>query len=137
MGFLWLWPFCVVIISLTHMLPARLLALTLYTCAFIQINFFVRLWSWTVIISAAFNFFLSQSRCSLKPKNFLKRFFPLKPLLRGSEHPQKPHLHLCSLSCWLCLFLESCVFYLILFPAGFSNIHPGQWHEINLFSQEK
>ena len=36
---LWLWPFCIVIISLTHMLPAWLLALALHMCTFIHINF--------------------------------------------------------------------------------------------------
>ena len=33
---------------------------------------------------------LSQSRCSLEPKNFLMGASPLKPPLRGSEHPRLP-----------------------------------------------
>ena len=34
-----LWPFYVVILSLTHILPVWLLALTLYMCISIHINF--------------------------------------------------------------------------------------------------
>ena len=37
--FIRLWPFCVVLIYLTHKLPAWFLALTLYMCTSIHINF--------------------------------------------------------------------------------------------------
>ena len=129
--FFQVWPFCVVIISLIHKLSPWLLALTLYLGTSIHINlqFFK---SWTVIISATFKSILSQSRCSLEPKIFL----------RDSEWPQTPQLHwwsLCLLFCWICLLLGSCLSCLVLFPGGFSDICPGynKWHETNLVIWEK
>ena len=34
--------------------------------------------------------YVSQSSCSLGPKSFLRVFYPLKSLLRVSEHPPSP-----------------------------------------------
>ena len=76
-----------------------------------------------------FKSILSQSRCSLEPKNFLRGLHPLNPLLRGSEHPPEPPalLTLATIAFPLIMFTAGIisVFYLTLFPAGFPNIHPG------------
>ena len=51
------------------------------------------------------------SKYSLEPKNFLRGFCPLNPLLRGSDIPAP-------------LTLGTLPFPLIMFPAGSYNIHP-------------
>ena len=93
------WPFCFVMLSLTHMLPAQHLYFTLYMCTHyshyiitlhhIKLHshyFSVCLFSWKVIILAAFKSILGQSRCLLEPKKALL----LKPTLRDSECPVRP-----------------------------------------------
>ena len=73
------------------------------------------------LISGLFKSILSQSRYSLELKN--------SPLLRGSEHPPDPSvlLTLATLAFPLIMFTTGImyVFYLILFLAGFSDMHPG------------
>ena len=101
-----LWPFCVVIIYLTHMLPAWVLTLTLPMCTSIQNNF------WPVLILATFKSILSQSKYFLGPKHFLGGLCHLNPLLRGSNLPSP-------------LTLATIAFTLIMLPAGFYDIHPG------------
>ena len=114
--FFLLWPFCVVIMYLIHMLPAWLLA-----WIFI-LTFGAK--SWTVLISTAFKSILSQPRCSLEPKKFFRGVCPLNPLLRGPEHPVL--LTLATLVFLMIMFAPGImsVFYL-MFPAGFYDIHPG------------
>ena len=71
---------------------------------------------------------------------FLRGLSPLKFMLKDSERPPDPVAPL-TLSFPLIMFAFGIifVFYLILFPAGFSDIHLGivKRYEINLFSQEK
>ena len=89
------------------MSPAWLLALTLYMYTSIHINFWCIYSLEQYLISDAFKSILNQYRCSLGPRNF--------PLPRGSERsPDLP-----------APLKLACVVYLILFPAGFSDIHPG------------
>ena len=73
------------------------------------------------IILAAFKSFLSQSRCSLKPKKFLKT--PTE----GVRAPPDPLLTLATLAFLLIIFTCGImpVFYPILVPAMFFDIHPG------------
>ena len=82
---------------------------------------------WIVIISASFKSILSQSRCSLEPKNFLKEFCPLKPLMRGSEDPQTPSSFDDLFGFPLIMFTHGfmSIFDVILLSAGFPDIHPG------------
>ena len=54
---------------------------------------------------------LSQSKCSLEPKTFLRGLCPLNTLLRGSDPPAL-------------LMLTTLHFLLLMFPAGY-DIHPG------------
>ena len=48
-------------------------------------QFYLCLKSWTEIISVAFKSILSQSRCFLEPKDFLRALLPLKILLRSQN----------------------------------------------------
>ena len=87
-------------------------------------QFFVHFQSWKKIILATFKTILSHSRCFLEPRKFLMGVCPLKPN-PPAHWPLK-----CSLFHWLCLLLGSYlsfipVFYATLFPAGFSDTHPG------------
>ena len=65
---------------------------------------------------------MSQFRCSLDPKNFLRGLCPAEGL-RASTTPLMP----ATLAFLLIMFTPGIifVFYLILFPAGFSDIYPG------------
>ena len=74
--------------------------------------FFVCLWSWRVITSAAFRSILSKSRCSLQPKKFSQGTLLPKTPAGFSEHFQTPQLHwhsLRSFFCWLYSLLGSCL----------------------------
>ena len=105
---------------LTDMSPDWLLALTLCMCTSIHINFWCIYSFEHYLILGAFKSILSQSRCSSEPKVF--------SLLRGSECPPDPLalLMLTTLAFLLIMFTPGImyVFYLILFPADFSDIHP-------------
>ena len=92
-------------------------------------GFLVHLKSRTVIIVVAFNSVLSQTRCSLEPRKCLRGQSTLNLLLRGSEYPGVPPALLMLATLAFLLIMFTCgiifVFYLILFPAGFSDIHLG------------
>ena len=49
---------------------------------------FLCLYSWTLIILTTFKSILSQSKCSLEPKNFLRVPCPLKTLLGSQNTPR-------------------------------------------------
>ena len=96
--------------------------------------------SWIVLNSPYFNHIeicLSQSRCSLEPKNFLWGLQPLNALLRVLDPPAL--LMLATLAFPLIMFAPGIisVFYL-MFPAGFYDIHPGpeKRHGTDLFSRK-
>ena len=86
---LWIWLFYVVVISLTHVLPAWLLALTLCMYASIHIRFFLCL----VLNSnnfGRFQIYFKPIRCSLETKHFLRVLRPLKPPLGSQNTPEPP-----------------------------------------------
>ena len=62
-----------------------------------------------VLISTAFKSILSQSRCSLEPKNFLRELHPLNALLRVSDPPAL-------------LTLTTLAFPLIMFAPGIISV---------------
>ena len=80
-------------------------------CPSIPINFFC-VDFWTVIISATFKSILSQSRCSLEPKRFLRVLCPLKSPAGVPEHPPRPF---CS--------IDACY-------AHFSANYIHSWHKV-------
>ena len=85
MSGLGLWSFYVVTICLTYILCAWLWTLTLYMCNSIHINLFLLSYLWTTLKSI-----LSQSRCFLEPKNFLRVLCPLNPPLGSQNTPRPP-----------------------------------------------
>ena len=105
--FFWVWRFCVAIMSLTHMLPAWALALTLYMFTFIHID---SLWVWVV----SSNYF-----------GLIQIYFKLEVLRVPPEPPVL--LMFATLTFLLNMFTLGImsVFYLIFFPVGFSDIHHG------------
>ena len=119
-------------LSLTHILPAWLLPLTLYMSPFIYISFLCLLF-WTVILSAASKSILSQSRCSLEPKNFLRVLHPLKPLLGSHSTPRSPSsvdAHIAQFSVdYICSWYH--VWYLHIEPA----MHKHFLKKTNLFRE--
>ena len=119
MIFFWFWSFCAVIIYLTRMLPGWRFNTI---CTSIHFSFWcVYCLEWYCI-----QICLSQFRCLLEPKNFLRGHHPPKSPaegLRASPTPLVP----ATLAFLLIMFTPGImyVFYLILFLAGFSDIHPG------------
>ena len=91
------------------------------TCLTLSSNFLC-IYSLEQQLFQPFKSFIYQSRCSLEPKNFLKDLCPWTPC-RGAQTD--------SQLLW-CLRFHF-FFYLILFQSGFSYVHLGQLHEINLF----
>ena len=93
----WLW----VRIPLLSLNTIFVLPLTLIFCAFIVLNsnYFGRI----------FRSIISQYRCSLGPKSFLRGLFPLKPTLRGSEqHPDSPSY---ANACYHCFSADDVYFW--------------------------
>ena len=74
-------------------------------------------------ISTAFKSILSQSKCSLEPKYFLRGLCPLNPLLRGSE--PSASIMVVTLAFPLIMFAPGIISVFYLFPAGFYDIYPG------------
>ena len=73
--------------------------------------FFVRLYPWTVVISATFKSILSQSKSSLGPNNFLTGATPQNPCcISPLRNPQLRWRSVRLLFRWLCLLLGSCLF---------------------------
>ena len=71
----------------------------------------------------AFKSFLSLSRCSLEPKNFLRGLHPLNALLKGSDPPAL--LTLATLAFPLIMFAPGIIsIFFLMFPAGFFDMHP-------------
>ena len=92
------------------------------TCLTISLNIYINFWCVYSLEQSLF--ILSQSRCSLELKNFLRGLHPLNPLPKASDPP--PLLTLATLAFPLIMFAPGIisVFYL-MFLAGFYDIHPG------------
>ena len=117
------WGFGLFVLSLFLCWYVTCLTLSFNTVYFNSHYFFVILYSWTVIILAAFRPILNQSRCSLKPINFLWGLCPPDP-----PAPPLALLVLAMLAFLLIMFIYGIisVYYLILYPAGFSDTHLGR-----------
>ena len=118
------WGFGLFVLSLFLCWYVTCLTLSFNTVYFNSHYFFVILYSWTVIILAAFRPILNQSRCSLKPINFLWGLCPPDP----PPTPPLALLVLAMLAFLLIMFIYGIisVYYLILYPAGFSDTHLGR-----------
>ena len=93
------------------MLPVWLLAVTLYMCTSIHINF------WFMYSLKQSLFWSHANLCSayldaLEHKNFLRGLFPLNPLLRALESPRPPSSIPLIKACvrYFSLFLKDIVF---------------------------
>ena len=108
------------------MLPARLLALTLYMCTSIHFNFSV----FMVLSSTCFGHIQIHFKPILMLGRALKFSPPPKSPAEGHRALPVP-LKLATIAFLLIMFTPGImsVFHLIFFLAGFSDIHPGHNRE--------
>ena len=125
--FLQLWPLCY-----QYMFDSYVTCLTVSFDTICVLSFTLIFCAFMVSNSNYFGTsksILSQSRCSLEPKDFLRGLYPVICPLRSSKYPSDPPapLRFAILAFLLIMFIPGTMFvyFPILFSTGFSEINPG------------